>query len=234
MLSRPLPPRHTPSPPRPPRREIRTQARRRRRAPARADERRIRETAGPHARRQGPPALRGHSLSRPPARRRRSRTGRRRRVRRRRDDSPDRGQVPPRGRQGRRADARENAAQAHARADGERRARVQLFLAPREHRRGPPSQPPPPHPRARGLRGAGGHRRVRARQAQAGGRRVVEDDQAVLRRRADRARAHRAPDRGAAQEHSRRAARHRAAARRARPAADRARARAQRGAAARA
>ena len=49
---------------------------------------------------------------------------------------------------------------ADAGTDGERRARVQLFLASREHRGRPASQPPPPHSRARRLRAAGRHDRL--------------------------------------------------------------------------
>ena len=64
------------------------------------------------------------------------------------------------------ADAGQEAAIAVARADGERRARVQLFLASREYRRRPASQPPPPDSRARRFHPAARHDGLCARTAE--------------------------------------------------------------------
>ncbi len=164
----------------------------------------------------------------------RARAGRRGGIPGGRDDPPARREIPPRGRPRGRADARPHAAQAHARADRQRGARLQLLLAPGQYRRGPPPQPPPPHPRAGRLDAAGRHGRLRAADAEGGRRRLGRGDSPLLRRGPDRAGADRPPDRGAAQEHPRRPARHRPPARRARPATDHARALAQRIAAARA
>ena len=91
------------------------------------------------------------------------------------------------------------------RRDHDRRARLQLFLAPRQHRRGPA-----PHPPLAGAR----HRRVRAARGQPAPTRWTapptagigaDDAGRLLRARAGRAGADRASDRGAAQEHARHA-----------------------------
>ena len=102
-------------------------------------------------------------------------------------------------------------------ADARRRARVQLFLAPREHRRG--RAPEPAAPRARAWpdrRRSGQHRRTRSTGCAkpASTRRTVAR---LVCRRAGEPGAHRASDRGAAQEHPRLRARDRAPAAMARP-----------------
>ena len=98
-----------------------------------------------------------------------------------------------------------------------RRARVLLLLAPREHRRGRPPEPPPARARAGRIAAAAGQPRRRARPRRARTASTRDALVALVRRRAGEPGAHRASDRGAAQEHPRLRARDRAAAAVARP-----------------
>ena len=97
-----------------------------------------------------------------------------------------------------------------------RHPRLQLLLAPRQHRRGRPPRAPPPAPPPRGPAAAGGQPRRHLRAARRG-RHRRRRRRRELDRRARLPGAHRPPDRGAAQEHPRRRAADRRPAPAARP-----------------
>ena len=81
------------------------------------------------------------------------------------------------------------------------RARLQLFLAPRQHRRGPAPHPPQPRPRADEVGAASGRAGLRLQARRRRGHRRSRAAR-VLRPRARQPGAHRPPDRGPAQEHA--------------------------------
>ena len=96
-----------------------------------------------------PPADRGHPPARPHPRRRHPRTGRQGRLRADRARAPAVGGLPAEARRQRRARARPAAEEPVGRPDGERDPRLQLLLAPGQHRRGPPPRASARAPRAR-------------------------------------------------------------------------------------
>ena len=91
--------------------------------------------------RGGRPASRGHPAAGAHPRRHRARPGRRRRVRPGRAHPADLDPVPPRRRQAGAARARTHPRQHVDQPDRAHRARLQLFFASRQHRRGPEQHP---------------------------------------------------------------------------------------------
>ena len=167
-------------------------------------------------RRQGPAAPRRHPPARPHPRRHRARAGGRGDLRARRADPPGLDPLPSPQRGRRAARARGDPRQPQRRPDARDRARLQLFLASRQHRRGPASHPPQPRACDRRLRPAPRLARFRLPAHARDGRRA-RAARRLLRSRAGEPGAHRPSDRSAAQEHADARARDRRTARRARP-----------------
>ncbi len=153
---------------------------------------------------QEPAAGRRHPPARADPRRRDPRAGRQGGVRPGRAGPPALRRLPAEARRPRRPRPRPAADQPLGRPHGERDPRLQLFLAPRQHRRGP--APPAP---ARGARAPGAPAaRLAAGRVRAAGaaRHRRRPHRRHARARLDLAGAHRPPDRGAAKEHPRRRA----------------------------
>ena len=169
--------------------------------------------------RQGLAAQGGHPLPRAGAGRRAAGADRRRRLPTRRGDPAGGGALPPRGvrrgpRRARRARCDVRGAAGRRRAA--RRARVQLLLAPRQHRRGRAPEPAPSRARAVGLRATARQPCARARPAR-GERRRPRGCPRLAGAGDGEPGAHRASDRGQAQAHPGRRARDRERAERPRP-----------------
>ena len=105
--------------------------------------------------RKGCAAARGHPPARAHSRRHRARAGGRRRLRLRRAHPAGLDPLPPRQRDRRAARTRRDARQPRQRPDARDRARVQLFLASGQYRRGSAPHPAQPRPRRAAARRRG-------------------------------------------------------------------------------
>ena len=135
------------------------------------------------------------------ARRHGPRTGRGRRLRNRRAHPPGLDPLPPRQRNRRPARAGGDARQSRQRTDAVDRPRLQLFLAPGQHRRGPAPHPPQPRPCADEVGAAAGRAapRLQARRRSGDRRRRAAR---LLRSGLDQPGADRPSDRSSPQEHA--------------------------------